>query len=69
MYVLFIHYNKYNVTTDIEMDATAMAFDSNVFDCVIDKGTLDALMVSLLSFNSDLMHLLSVLILMKCHQN
>lgn len=69
MYVLFIHYNKYNVTTDIEMDATAMAFDSNVFDCVIDKGTLDALMVSLLSFNSDLMHLLSVLIHMKCHQN
>ena len=28
----------------IEMDATHMTFNSNDFDCVIDKGTLDAIM-------------------------
>ena len=28
----------------IEMDATKMDFNSNYFDCVIDKGTLDAIM-------------------------
>jgi ubiquinone/menaquinone biosynthesis C-methylase UbiE len=28
----------------IEMDATKMAFEDNSFDCVIDKGTLDAIM-------------------------
>jgi hypothetical protein len=27
------------------MDATAMSFDDDQFDFVIDKGTLDALMV------------------------
>lgn len=30
----------------IEMDATNMTYNSNTFDCVIDKGTLDALMCS-----------------------
>ena len=27
-----------------EMDATKMSFENNLFDCVIDKGTLDAIM-------------------------
>ena len=30
----------------MEMDATNMTFEDNKFDCVIDKGTLDALMCS-----------------------
>lgn len=28
----------------LEMDATKMTFEDNTFDCVIDKGTLDAIM-------------------------
>ena len=28
----------------LEMDATKMTFEDNLFDCVIDKGTLDAIM-------------------------
>ena len=27
-----------------EMDATKMSFENNLFDCIIDKGTLDAIM-------------------------
>ncbi len=31
----------------IEMDATNMTFESNSFDVVIDKGTLDAIAVKI----------------------
>ena len=34
----------------LEMDATNMTFDSEYFDVIIDKGTLDALIVNIANF-------------------
>ena len=36
------------------MDATNMSYDSEFFDVIIDKGTLDALIVNLKDFNNNL---------------
>ena len=37
----------------ITMDATKMTFESNSFDTVIDKGTMDALLVCITSWSSE----------------
>ena len=34
-----------NLIEDLEMDATKMTFESDYFDVITDKGTLDALIV------------------------
>ena len=38
----------------LEMDATNMTFKDKTFDVIIDKGTLDALLVSILFQNNDI---------------
>lgn len=40
-----VYYNFFNNLV-LEMDATCMNFKDNSYDLVIDKGTLDALMVT-----------------------